>query len=203
MRSALDSLLTFATPATQEHLFALVETVSAALGDAADAAAVPAWPPSALVQAPVASVAAASAWESSIALLRSVSAFQGLLSQKLLAGVVGDRMLHKHLVPAIDACVADAERQAKSKEPSSARRTPTPVVVALTLAVHRILQVADALPRQWLLSGKTAAEGVAAVASLKAVAQRAVRLVAGRGGGPEMHGLQESAELVREKMGLS
>eukprot|EP00892_Ulva_mutabilis_P011212 jgi/Ulvmu1/8463/UM043_0043.1 len=203
VRSALDSLLTFTTPATQDHLFALVETVSAALARSADDAAVPTWPPCALVQAPVAAAATAAAWEGAVELLKSVTTFQGLLSQKLLAGVVGDRLLHKHLVPAIDACVADAERYLQSKDAGAPRSTPHAVVTALMLALHRILQVSHALPRPWLRAGKDGAEGVAAVASLKVVAQRAVRLVAGRSGGSELRGLQEDAELVREKLSLA
>lgn len=199
VRSALDSLLTFATPATQEHLFALVETIANSLGRAADEVAVPAWPPSALIAAPVAAAAAAWAWQQAIALLASISAFQGLLSQKLLAGVVGDRMLHMHLVPAIDACVADAERHAQGRSSSRASRS---VAAALALALQRVLQVSAALPQQWLL-GKDAAEGVAAVASLKVVAKRAVRLVGGIENGAATHKMQEDAELVREQLGLS
>lgn len=200
VRSALDSLLTFATPATQEHLFSLVETIAKGLGEAAEEVAVPAWPPSAMVAAPVAAAASAWAWQQAIALLASVSAFQGLLSQKLLAGVVGDRMLHMHLVPAIDACVVDAERHAQARQSS---RAPGIVAASLALALQHILQVAAALPPKWLRAKAESGEGVAAVASLKAVAKRAVRLVVGGDTGAAAQKRQEDAELVREQLGLS
>lgn len=200
VRAALDSLMTFAIPSTQEHLFALIETIATALEAAAEEAAVPPWPASALVVAPVAAAAAAWSWRQALALLSSVSAFQGLLSQKILAGVVGDRMLHVHIVPAIDACVVDAERHSQARGKSSSKGNGM-VAAALALALQRILQVAKALPEKWV-QGKSGAEGVAAVASLKVVAKRAVRLVGTSELGALAQKLQEDAEMIREQLGL-
>ena len=69
VRSALEALLMFETPSTRDNLFALVDTVVHTLERAAEDAAVPLWPPCALLRAPVAAAAASAAWDNVVTLL--------------------------------------------------------------------------------------------------------------------------------------
>jgi hypothetical protein len=206
-RSALDAMLMFETPSTRDNLFSLVDTVVDALSRAADNASVPVWPPSMLLTAPVVAAAASAAWDNVLTLLTTVGSFQGFLSQELLAKVAGAQLLHKHVVPALDVYVKDAEsliRGGGANGSGVKGRSQRAVTghVPLSVAFQKILAVAEVLPKSWLQGGSSSGgSGATAVYSLRQVAKNAVRLVGGPGGLRGVR-IEEDAEKVRQRLRL-
>ena len=156
VRAVLAELVTFATPALQQHFAPVVTAVRSGVERAAQACAVPAWPPAALRASPRAAVAAHVAWGRATALLAAVCTFQGLLAADLLQELVSTRLLSQQIVPAAAACVAEAERGG---------------AFAAAVAARRLAAAAAALTDAWR-TGKSAG-----VLQLRALAARVVRVV--------------------------
>jgi hypothetical protein len=156
VRDCLATLLTFATPALQQHYLPVVSAIRSGLERSVDTCLVPPWPPSALSASPRVAVAAHVAWARAVDVLAAVCAFQGLLSADLLEDLVSQRLLRGQLVPAVAACVAQTERGS---------------AFAAAVALRRLVVAANALPMEWR-QGKSAG-----VLLLRDLAGRAVGLV--------------------------
>lgn len=197
VRSTLDALLVFETPSTRDNLFALVDTVVDTLARAADDAKVPLWPPSVLVRSPVAAAAASAAWDHVATLLASVTSFQGFLSQERLSTVAGGQLLNKHVVPALDAYVQDAESLIAGRASGNGTKKGLTAHVPLSVAFQKMLEIAAALPETWLQgSSSSGGEGAKAVAPLRQVAKSGLRLIGGPGGLRGVR-IEEDAEKIR------
>jgi hypothetical protein len=156
VRASLATLLTFATPALQQYYVQVISAVRSGVQQSVDSCLVPCWPPSALSASPRVAVAAHVVWARALDVLAAVCTFQGLLSTDLLEELVSQRLLRDQLVPAVAACIAQAERGS---------------AFAAAVALRRLVAVAKALPKAWQ-QGKSAG-----VVLLRDLADRAVRLV--------------------------
>jgi hypothetical protein len=156
VKATLATLLTFATPTTQQHFVPVIDAVRNGLSAAVDDCRVPLWPPAALRASPRVAVAAAAAWRSATALLAAVCTFRGLLSGALLDDLVASRLLRGQLLPVIELCVAQGERGC---------------AFAAATAIARAASAAAALPPAWREAGG------GGVAELKKLSARAVQLV--------------------------
>jgi hypothetical protein len=133
--ATLEMLLAYATPANQQHLFAVIDATRAALERAIDDCDLPPWPPALQRASPRIAIASACAWRRALALLIAVFRFEGQLSQDLMWDLAGERLLRCKLLPVVDAALAEAKQGSK---------------VGAAVAVARAAAVVMAVPLGWV-----------------------------------------------------
>ncbi|KAG2423252.1 hypothetical protein HYH02_015353 [Chlamydomonas schloesseri] len=143
--AALAAELLVYVPAEEERMVELLGGVRGALEVAAEAAALPPWPPAVLAASPTAARVAFHRFRCALRLLHCVSAFEGLLARGLLVGLALGKLVAGSLMPYLRGAAAGAGLGGGE---------------GMGLAVSTSEAVAAALHPDWFAGGAAPAEAV-------------------------------------------